>query len=246
MKKSTRSSLYLVIRICTILVICFLILLVSHWYLQGEWRGLFFRFKYFFYFPRLRDFVLSFGAYSKIVFISLQILQVLLAPIPGEITGFLGGYLYGRVAGTVLSTIGLALGAAIAFEAAKFFGTPIVNRIVRKEVMDRFDHFVTHRGLQIVFILFLIPGFPKDSLCYLLGLTHMRRLDFILMNIFGRLPGTLILAFQGEAVRTKHYQQFFTLLAVSMALTAVLYYFRNGIIHSFSRLFHLFFKKHHH
>jgi uncharacterized membrane protein YdjX (TVP38/TMEM64 family) len=246
MKKPKRSSLYLAIRILVILSICILVIFISHWYLQGEWRGLFYRFKQFIDFPRLRDFVLSFGAYSKIVFISLQILQVLLAPIPGEITGFLGGYLYGRVLGTVLSTVGLGLGATIAFEAARFFGTPIVKKIVKKEIMDRFDHFVTHRGLRIVFVLFLIPGFPKDSLCYLLGLTHMRRLDFILMNVFGRLPGTLILALQGEAVRTKHYPQFFTLLAVSMGLTAVLYYFRNGIIHSFTRLFHFVFQRRSH
>jgi uncharacterized membrane protein YdjX (TVP38/TMEM64 family) len=246
MRKFNQPSLYFVIRILVIIAICILIILLSHWYLQGEWRGLFYRFKQFFDFPKLRDFVLSFGAYSKVVFISLQILQVLLAPIPGEITGFLGGYLYGRILGTVLSTVGLGLGAVIAFEAARFLGIPIVNRIVKKEVMDRFDHFVTHRGLRIVFVLFLIPGFPKDSLCYLLGLTHMRRLDFILMNVFGRLPGTLILALQGEAVRTKHYPQFFTLLAVSMVLTAVLYYFRNGIIHSFTRLFHIFFQRHGH
>jgi uncharacterized membrane protein YdjX (TVP38/TMEM64 family) len=246
MNKSDRSVLSLAIRIGVILAICALVLFISHLYVQGDWKGLIFRFKHFFYFPRLRDFVLSFGAYSKIVFVSLQVLQVLVAPIPGDITGFLGGFLYGHSAGTVLSMVGINLGSILAFETAKFFGTPIVNKVVKKEVMERFDYFVTHRGLQIVFILFLIPGFPKDSLCYLLGLTHLRRLDFILMNIFGRLPGTLLLAFQGEAVRTKHYQQFFTLLVLSMVLTAVLYYFRNIIIHAFSRLFHAIFHKRHH
>jgi uncharacterized membrane protein YdjX (TVP38/TMEM64 family) len=234
--KKNRALLIMIARIVLVIVVFALVVLVSYWYHQGDWRGLGFRFRELFRFARLRDFILSFGAYSKVVFIAVQAFQVVISPVPGEVTGFLGGYLYGKVVGTLLSTVGLAIGSIIAFEIARFFGTPLVKRVVKQEAMTRFDHFVTHRGLQIAYILFVIPGFPKDSLCFLLGLTHMRRLDFVLMNVFGRLPGTLILCLQGEALRTHHYQEFFTLLVGSIVLTAVLYFFRNYILHFFSRL----------
>ncbi len=206
-----------------------------YWYCQGEWRELFLRFKYLFSFKRLRDFILSFGAYSALVFLVIQALQVVLAPIPGEVTGFVGGYLYGKIGGIFLSTAGLTLGSVLSFEIARVFGMKLVRKVVKQETMDRFDYFVTHRGVHIAFILFLVPGFPKDSLCYLLGLTHLRRLDFLLMNIFGRLPGTIVLNIEGEAVRTGRYEAFFGILAGSIAATLVLYVTRNYIIHFFSR-----------
>jgi len=207
---------------------------------------MFFRFKYFFSFTRLRDFILSFGALSEIVFVLLQALQVVFAPIPGEVTGFVGGYIYGKVFGTLLSTLGVVLGSLFAFEITRVFGTPLVKKVVKQEAMDRFDHFVTHRGLHIAFVLFLIPGFPKDSLCYLLGLTHLRRLDFLLMNIFGRLPGTLILTLEGDAIRTGKYQAFFVLVAGSIALAVLLYFFRNQIIHTLGLIVVKLFKRHRH
>jgi uncharacterized membrane protein YdjX (TVP38/TMEM64 family) len=234
--KRRRPLLIVMARVALVIAVFALVVLISYWYHQGGWRVLFFRYKHFFHFATLRDFVISFGAYSKIVFIALQALQVLIAPVPGEITGFLGGYLYGKVIGSLLSTIGLVIGSVAAFEIARLFGTPLVRKVVKQEAMNRFDNFVTHRGLQIAYVLFVIPGFPKDSLCYLLGLTRLRRVDFVLMNVFGRLPGTLILSLQGEALRTHHYQEFFTLLAGSIVLTGLLYFLRNYILHFFSRL----------
>lgn len=233
-----RVPLYLtpLFRIIAGLVLAAVLVCIFYWYYEGEWRELFFRFKYFYSFKRLRDFILSFGAYSAVVFVLLQALQVVFAPIPGEITGFIGGYLYGKLAGTVLSTIGLVAGSVFAFEITRFFGVRLVSRMVKQEVMRRFDDFVTHRGLRIAFLLFLIPGFPKDSLCYLLGLTHVSRLDFLLMNVFGRLPGTLILVMEGDAVRTGRYHAFFQIFAGSVALMLLLYVFRFSLTRCLSRM----------
>jgi uncharacterized membrane protein YdjX (TVP38/TMEM64 family) len=242
--KKHKPFFMLISRIALVIAIFALVVIISYWYHQGEWRGPYFRYKHFFHFARLRDFVLSFGAYSKVVFVTLQAFQVVFAPVPGEVTGFLGGYLYGKVVGTILSTVGLTFGSIAAFEIARFFGTPLVRKVVKQEVMNRFDDFITHRGLKIVYVLFVIPGLPKDSLCYLLGLTHMRRNDFILMNLFGRLPGTLMLCLQGEALRTHHYQEFFTLLVGSIVLTGVLYFLRNYLLHFFSRLMAAILHKH--
>lgn len=228
--------LILVLKLAIGFILLAILIALVYWYYQGEWREIFFRFKYFFSFRRLRDFILSFGAFSVVIFVILQALQVVFAPIPGEITGFVGGFLYGKVWGTILSTLGLTLGSILAFEITRIFGIALVRKVVKQEAMDHFDDFVTHRGLNIAFVLYLVPGFPKDTLCYLLGLTHVRRIDFLLMNVFGRLPGTFVLNFQGEAVRTGSYEAFFELLVGSILVTIVLYLARNPIIHSVHRI----------
>ncbi len=212
------------------------ILCIYYWYHEGAWREAIFRFKYFLSFRRLSELILSFGTYSAIVFVLLQGMQVVFAPIPGEVTGFVGGYLFGGVFGTFLSTIGLILGSFLAFEISKMFGTRLVKKVVKEEVVGRFDSFVTHRGLHAAFVLFLIPGFPKDSLCYLLGLTHLRRFDFFMINLFGRLPGTMVLTMEGAALKTGRYEAFFILLAASILFSVLFFFMRDRIAHYFSNI----------
>ena len=180
---------------------------------------------------RLKLFLASFGPYSAAAFTVLQALQVVVAPVPGEVTGFVGGLLFGKLYGTALSTVGLTAGALLAFYIARWLGSGFVRKIVRQEYFDRFDSFMsTHKALNITFIFFLIPGFPKDSLCYLLGLTRMRYVDFILMNVFGRLPGTFLLCMQGDAIRHGRFGSFWLIFGGSIALTTCLYFGRDAVI----------------
>ncbi len=232
--KSKAVSIFL--RVLLWLSVAALILLVFYIYHEGLWREIIRSYRFFFEPRRLRLFVASFGPFAAVVFLLIQILQVVVAPIPGEVTGFVGGLLFGKTSGVILSTIGLALGSLLAFTIARMFGMRLVEKIVKKEYIDKFNHFVTHKGLNITFILFLLPGFPKDSLCYLLGLTRIRLIDFLFMNVFGRLPGTLMLTLQGNAIQNGKYQAFFWLLVISIALTVLLYLTRNRMIRGFDRL----------
>ena len=211
-----------------------LIYLIFYVYQEGAWRDIVRYYRFFLSPERLQLFVASFGPYAKIVFVFVQALQVVFAPVPGEVTGFVGGYLFGSTFGAVFSTIGLMLGSSFAFGIARGLGIKFVEKIVKKEYIDKFNFFITHKGLYITFILFVIPGFPKDSLCYLLGLTHMRFLDFFLMNLIGRIPGTLMLTFQGSAVKDEKYFSFFVLLSASVILLFVLYLAREYMLHKFS------------
>ena len=195
-----------------------LIVLVFYFYHEGIWHDV----VSFFEIKRLEAFIASYGTYAGLVFVVIQALQVIIAPIPGEVTGFVGGFLFGNAIGTILSTIGLTLGSMGAFFIARCFGLRFVEKIVKKKYRDKFDYLVTHKGLYITFVLYLIPGFPKDSLSYLLGLTKLKLLPFIFMNVFGRLPGTLLLTIQGSAVDNKEYTTFFFVLAGSLLITLVL------------------------
>ncbi len=231
------------LRVLLGLLFLFLIGMIFYIYYTGGWRETLFYYRYFFNMKRLRLFVASFGPYAGPVYILLQCMQVIIAPVPGEVTGFVGGLLFGVWEGTLLSTIGLTIGSLVAFTIGRVLGAGFVHKIVKKEYIDKFDYFITHKGLYITWMLFILPGFPKDSLCYLLGLTKMRYVDIILLNVLGRLPGTLMLVLEGSAVRRGRYQEFSIYLVGSAILIAALYVGRNQIIRFFSHLVQVLRKK---
>ena len=223
-KPASRRSL---VTTLSVLILLGVIIPVSYACYVGLWRDVIRFCAYFFEVRRLEAFISSYGTFAALILIGLEAFQVIIAPLPGQVTGFVSGYLFGAGLGTVLSTIGLTLGSLVAFFTARLLGTPFVEKIVKKKYRDEFDGWVTQKGLYIVFVLFLIPGFPKDSLCYLLGLTTLGVVPFILMNVFGRLPGTLLLTLQGSAVTNRQYKVFFILLGCSLLMTAVMYLMRN-------------------
>jgi uncharacterized membrane protein YdjX (TVP38/TMEM64 family) len=178
---------------------------------------------------RIRTYIASFGSTSPLVFIGLQFLQVMLAPIPGDLTGFIGGCLFGTTAGFLYSTIGLTLGSWMAFSISRWFGQPLVRRFVGKEIMDKFDYLMEHKGAMFSFIFFLVPGLPKDSFCYLLGLSPMHILTFLVISTVGRIPGTLLLSMEGQAVRAEHYRTFFVILGLGLTAIVIALIYRDKI-----------------
>lgn len=186
---------------------------------------------------KLSKFLQSLGPYSPAVFVLLQVLQVVAAPFPGELTGVAGGYVYGETFGFILSTIGLTLGSWIAFELASILGRPFVERFVKREVLEKFNFLTTHSGATICFVFFLVPGFPKDYLCYLLGLSRMKLSTFLLVSIIGRLPGTYLLTVQGATLRNEEYHVAAIIAALSLALLLTAYFYRSQIF-SWLRYWH--------
>ncbi|OGW31735.1 MAG: hypothetical protein A2X54_09760 [Nitrospirae bacterium GWF2_44_13] len=165
---------------------------------------------------RVTEFLNSLGPLSLFGFIVLQAIQVIAAPIPGEVTGFIGGYLYGISLGILLSTIGLTTGSYAAFSLSRFFGRPFVEKFIKKKTMERYDYLLHHKGAFLVFLLFLIPGFPKDSLCYILGLGHLTTKEFLVISTVGRFAGTVLLTLGGSYIHNQQYYRFFILLGAAV------------------------------
>ncbi len=172
----------------------------------------------------------SFHPYDELVFIGLQILQVVAAPIPGEVTGLIGGYIYGACMGTVYSTIGLTIGSWIAFALARFFGLPLVEKAVKPAIIKKYDYFLEHRGLFVSFLLFLIPGFPKDYLCYIMGVSHMKTWHFLGISTAGRLLGTILLSVSGSCARNNQYIELLLIAGVSCLLLVIAYFYRDKLL----------------
>jgi uncharacterized membrane protein YdjX (TVP38/TMEM64 family) len=178
---------------------------------------------------RFNDFVASFGPFAPFAFMGLQILQVLMAPIPGEFSGFIGGYLFGIGPGFIISTIGLTLGSLFAFLISRRLGLPFVRRFVGEEIMGKFDYLMEHQGAFFSFVFFLIPGLPKDYFCYLLGLSPMHLLTFFVISTVGRIPGTLLLTMQGQAIRSEDYRSFFVVLGLILLALVLTIIYRDRI-----------------
>ena len=174
--------------------------------------------------------------YAVFIFIGLQALQVVAAPIPGEATGFVGGLMFGPFWGVVLSTIGLTLGSWAAFVLARLMGRPLVEAVVRAETLRRYDYVMKHKGLFLAFLMFLIPGFPKDILCYILGLGHMRLRDFLAVSVSGRLLGTILLTLGGTYVRDERWMALFVVIGVGLAITLLVMVYRKRLERAFRRL----------
>ncbi len=166
----------------------------------------------------LRMYVMSWGAYAPLAFIGIQSFQVVFAPIPGEVTGAVGGFIFGAWPNVIYSTIGLTLGSVAAFVFARIVGQPVVEVIVGRKSLERFHYLTEKHGNLLSLILFTIPGFPKDILCYILGLSPMRFISFVFVCFLGRIPGTIMLSLGGAAV----FDENWTLLAIVCAACVVL------------------------
>jgi uncharacterized membrane protein YdjX (TVP38/TMEM64 family) len=187
---------------------------------------------------RMAHYLNSLGPWSAVVFVLLQVAQVVAAPIPGEVTGFLGGYLFGKFFGVVLSTIGLTLGSYLAFILARTFGRPLVEKFIPNSTMQRFDYLLHHKAAFLVFLLFLVPGFPKDWLCYILGLGRLTTTEFLVLGGTGRLFGTILLTLGGSYLRHHQYFRLYILLGIGISVVIVALAYRDKLDRVF-RFWHL-------
>jgi uncharacterized membrane protein YdjX (TVP38/TMEM64 family) len=183
----------------------------------------------------LKQTLREWGLLAPVIFIGLQALQVIIAPIPGELTGILGGYLFGQWVGLFYSTIGLTVGSVAAFAVGRWLGAHYVQRLVSPDAWRKMGFIVEAEGAILCFIIFLIPGLPKDMTCYLFGLSPMPFWIFALVSTLGRIPGTWILSAQGANTASGDYVEVILLTAVVVAVALPLYYYRNWLVEWFRR-----------
>jgi uncharacterized membrane protein YdjX (TVP38/TMEM64 family) len=169
------------------------------------------------------------GAWGPAGFILIQASQVVLAPIPGEVTGVMGGFLFGSWRGFVYSSIGLTLGSALAFFIGRFLGKVLIIRIIPTTILNKFDFLMERQGEFIALLLFIIPGAPKDYLCFILGVSKISWLLFLVIVTFGRMPATLALSFQGAQIYQERYLDFIMLFGVCLVIVLTLIFFREKL-----------------
>jgi len=172
---------------------------------------------------KIKTLVGSFDAAAPAVFILIQILQVIFAPVPGEATGFIGGYIFGAVKGFIYSTIGLTAGSWINFLIGRFLGKRYIRKVIPSGTWQKFDTALKHQGIFVIIVLFIFPGFPKDYLCLFLGISSIPIKAFLIIAALGRMPGTFMLSLQGASLYDKSYKAF-VLITVFFIICAIIGY----------------------
>jgi len=174
-------------------------------------------------------FLSAFGRTAPLAFMALQILQVVIAPVPGEATGFIGGYIFGAVKGFFYSSLALALGSWINFAIGRYFGHRFIRGWIPAAKLKRFDALVKRQGIIVLLILFIFPGFPKDYLCLFLGATALPLKAFLLIASIGRMPGTLMLSLQGEFLFQKNYTELAIIIGATLLVAFLSIRYRERI-----------------
>jgi len=172
----------------------------------------------------------AWGWLAPVIFILIQALQVIISPIPGEATGFLGGYLFGLALGFVYSTVGLTVGTMGAFWIGRWLGGAFLRRYIADHLWKRLGFILEAEGAVLAFVIYLIPGFPKDIVAYLFGISPMPGWVFGLVSTLGRMPGTWVLSAQGSRTATGQYLQVALISALAAAVAIPLYYYRHQIL----------------
>ncbi|MGC2872970.1 TVP38/TMEM64 family protein [Ihubacter sp. rT4E-8] len=152
---------------------------------------------------------------SIFVYIGIQVLQIVISVIPGQAFQFAAGYLYGFIPGLLFSCVGAVVGTTISFYLAKLLGKDAVHLFFGEERMAYFlDRLNSKRAYTIVFLLYVIPGLPKDVVSYAAGVSEMKFKPFLILSLLGRIPGMAGSLLIGAFYMKKHY--------IGMAVVAAL------------------------
>jgi len=169
---------------------------------------------------RFRHWVEQRGLVANILFIGMVTLQVIVAVIPGEPLEIAAGYAFGAFEGTLLCVIGILLGSMLVFSLVRRFGVRAI------EVFFPLDRIRSLRFLQNekklnfwIFLIYFIPGTPKDIMCYFVGLTRMPLRTWILISVFARLPSILTSTVGGNALGTEQYLQAGIVFALTVLIS---------------------------
>ncbi len=146
----------------------------------------------------MRAFVESFGAAAPVIFFLLQTLQIIAAPIPGNVMALVGGALFGFWKSFLITVIALVTGSSIAFLLVRLYGRPLVERFVKPETIDKYLDNGSKKYELFLFLLFLFPFFPDDALCFIAGLTGISYRHFLLIVIIARPPGMAFASLVGS------------------------------------------------
>lgn len=155
---------------------------------------------------KIKKLILSYGKYSMLVFVMFQVIQVVFFFIPGEAVQIISGYIFGNFLGTLLSLAGIFIGSAIGYLLARYLARDKVQKIIEKRDLKIFRKVLNEgSNKKVIFLVYLIPGIPKDILVYLCGVSDVDFKDFLLYSTLGRFPWIVASSMFGSGIESKSY-----------------------------------------
>jgi uncharacterized membrane protein YdjX (TVP38/TMEM64 family) len=166
---------------------------------------------------KFRTWVDNQGIQSRFIFVGMVAFQIIIAIIPGEPLEIGAGYAFGALEGTLLCMVGILIGSVIVFLFSRYFGVKAVEAIYPRDKIKRLKFLNNPKKLNaLAFILFFIPGTPKDLLTYFMGLTPMKLTTWILITLTARIPSVVTSTIGGDALGLRDYK--FAIIAFVVAV----------------------------
>lgn len=180
---------------------------------------------------KFKAFVDSYGWTGRFVALGIQILQVLVSLIPGEVVEIGLGYAYGALEGTLICMAGVALASALIFILVKRLGIRMVELFISREKIDHLRFINSEKKLKrTVFLLYFIPGTPKDLFTYFIGLTRIQLHEFLVISLIARIPSVVASTIGGTMLQKESYWQAAILFIVTGGISLLGIWIYNRII----------------
>ena len=161
----------------------------------------------------------DFKTFAFIPLIILQIVQIIVCFIPGQPIQFASSYLYGILGGYLISIIGALIGSTITYFLARFLGNESLHLIFGEQKVSSYVRKLnSKRSYMLIFLIYLIPGIPKDFVSYVAGVSNIRLRPFLVLSTLGRTPGIIESLLFGAFLADKNYIGLVIVVAVSLSI----------------------------
>ena len=169
-----------------------------------------------------RSWIDSKGFFGQLIFIGMVALQVMFAVIPGEPLEIGAGYAFGALEGTVLCIIGGFVGSMIVFAFVRTFGIRVVELFFPIEKINNLRFLKNSKNFEVVaFLIFMIPGTPKDIIVYFLGVTKIKTTHFAIITSVARLPSVVTSTIGGNALGMQNYMFAIVVFAATLLISVI-------------------------
>lgn len=200
---------------------------------------LFYKSKYYSIFKNpenIKSYIISYGRLSSFAYIILHMLQVVVFFIPGEVMEIVGGYIFGIYYGSILSVFGILAGSFIAYSLGNFFGVRLIYKIIPESSIKYFRNNFGDKSINLaIFIVYLIPGMPKDALAYICGISNIDRRHFLTYSTLGRIPCIVISSYFGERLGSGDFKMVIIISVVMTILFVIGFIKGDNIIRKITR-----------
>lgn len=187
MRKKFLNKILLILLLSLLIIGCFFLFKPIKYYLNNI--------------NEFKTLIKQYGAFSSVIIFLLQVLQVIIAIIPGDAVNLLSGYVLGPWLGFIISFTGMMCGSFLAFYLSRKFGRNLVEKLVKKDKLDEIFNKINPKMTSLgLLILCSIPFMPRDVLVYALGLTNIKPKKFLLPYLLARIPLVLILSITGDTL----------------------------------------------
>lgn len=178
------------------------------------------------------------------VYLFLQILQILVPVIPGQAMQLAAGYMYILPVALLLTLLGIALGTVVSFTLSRVLG---YDAMVLFFGQDRMDEYVaklnSKRACLVIFLLYLMPGFPKDFICFAAGVSRIRLIPFLVLSVVGRIPALTLSLVIGRMTRAGSYTGAIVVCVVAVVLFLVCIWKRQAVMDFSDRIYEQYMKE---